>query len=207
MLKTKTSSKLNVLLMAIILLLLFVVCTRPLGVVGSWLRDSDEFGFTVNVSAINIEIKQDTRLISDGGQVYINATSGIIEGGQEYSFDSVTVSNPEEAAGYYIRFKAIAKVNGVEYNINEYINSDFYRSTTDGWMYYTADKGSETPIQLPKDDETTTAVDESLKMMINKFTIPTENADSSKLSTSKMQGKYFRLYIIVQGSATSNFSV
>lgn len=201
--KTKTS-KFNILLVVTIVLLVFVVCTQFAGKTGAWLKDDDELVFTINVSAISIQVKQGDRDIKDGGLLHTGTS--LIEGDKEYSFEAMTISNKEEGVGYYVRFKAIAKVNGVEYNINDYITSDFYNNTTDKWMYYTASKTNSTPIQMPKDN-VATDVDESLKTLISAFTIPSTNADNNKLSTSKMQGKYFRLYIYIEGSPSSSFDI
>ncbi|MBQ3502187.1 MAG: hypothetical protein IJA72_00785 [Clostridia bacterium] len=201
--KTKTS-KFNILLVAITLLLVFVACTQVVGKTGSWLKDDDDLAFTINISAISIEVKQGTRKIDNNGLLYIN--TDIIEGDETYSFDAMTICNKEEGTGYYIRFKAIAKVNGNEYNINDYITSDFYKNAN-GWMYYTANKQSSEPIQMPKDDASTTGVDESQKIIISELKIPSTSADSTKLSTSTMQGKYFRLYIYIEGSPSSSFDI
>ena len=201
--KTKTS-KLNILLIAIVLLLVFVASAQLMGQTGSWLKDDDDLTFTINISSINIEVKQGTRRIDNDGLLYIG--TDLIEGDETYTFDAMTICNKEEGSGYYIRFKAIAKVNGVEYNINDYITSDFYKNAN-GWMYYTLNKESSEPIQMPKDDKSTLDVDESQKTIISALKIPKENGDNTKLSTKTMQGKYFRLYIYIEGSPSSSFNI
>ena len=198
--KIKTS-KFNMLLVAIVMLLVFVVSTTFIGQTGSWLKSEDDVVFTINVSAISIDVKQGSRKIENNGLLYTGTS--LIEGDKAYTFEEMTVSNKEEGTGYYIRFKAIAKVNGTEYNINDYITSDFYNAGE--WMYYTSTKTSSTPIQMPKDN-ISTDVDESLKMMISGFTIPLTSS-GGKLSTNTMQGKYFRLYIYIEGSPSSGFDI
>lgn len=194
--KTKIGSKLNILLIAITVLLIFVACINAVGITGSWLEDEDEVSFTINISAINIEVKQEDRPINNNDQIYIG--TNIIEGDKTYDeFKNVTISNKEDVAGYYIRFKAVAKVNGIEYNINEYITSEFYNAGE--WMHYTANAQSSTLIQMP--------VENSEKVIISGFKIPSVANDNTKLSTSIMQGKYFRLFIYIEGSPSSTFDI
>ncbi len=199
--KIKTS-KFNMMLVVTIALLVFVVCAQFVGQTGSWLKDDDDLYFKVNIAEINIDVKQGQRKLSNDDLLYIGTS--VIEGDTAYAFDSMTISNKEEGAGYYIRFKAIAKVNGIEYNINDYITSEFYNNT-DGWMYYTANSRSAVPIQMPSDNPGTD-IDESLKIIISSFTIPSITDNNTKLSTDKMEGKYFRLYIYIQGSPSSQFN-
>lgn len=198
--KAKTS-KINILLIVTIVLLVFVACTQFIGQTGSWLKDEDELSFKINISDISIEVKQATRKISDEGLLYIG--TNLIEGDKQYTFDAMTISNKEQGSGYYIRFKAIAKVNGVEYNINNYISSEFYNGGE--WMYYTQNSESPTLIPMPKDNATTQDVDESQKTVISSFTIPSTSGDNTKLTTNLMQGKYFRLYIYIEGSPNNTF--
>lgn len=188
----KTSNKLNILLIAITLLLVFVTGTKFIGSTHSWLTASEQIGFTVTISDINIKIKQSSREISNNGNIYIGAN--YIEADKPYALN-VTVTNEEDFSGYYIRFQAFAVVNGTTYNINEYITTDFYKNA-DGWAYNTASSSSATPIQMAS---------KQTKTMLNTMTIPA-TASAGKLSISTLQGKHFKLFLYVEGSPSSDFT-
>ena len=185
--KTKSSNKLNLLFTAMALLLIFVASMRYLGGTNSWLIDNEDVKFTVIVASINIDVKQGERKISDGGSIYLNTKT--IESDKKYDFEDVAITNNEKGTGYYIRCKLIAKVNGVEHNINNYVTSEFYKSN-DGWMYYTLNKDDSTAIQMPQS---------ATKIIMSVMTIPSSIIDA--------QGKYFAFYLFVEGSPSSAFDI
>ena len=208
--KTKTSNKLNILLIAITLLLIFVAGASAIGKTGSWLTDDEKIGFTVKVADINIVIEQTytqtttddkgnstetqvTRTIEDNGTIYLNTS--IIEANKAYPLN-VKITNNEPGDGYYVRFQALAVVNGVTYNINEYITSDFYKNAN-GWAYNTANSGSSAPLVMTNGQS---------KTIMGTMTIPA-TASAGKLSIASLQGKHFRLYLYIEGSPSANFDM
>ena len=204
--KTKTNNKLNILLPAITLLLLFVIGFNSFGKTNSWLVDKDIIGFQVEVGAINVMLKQGEREIANGGFVYLGTDA--IEADTDYLTDTrktengvttgtdntVVITNEEETVGYYLRFQAIAIVNGVAYNINNCITgSDFVNREVDGawWMYSVADKSAQTPVNA--------AIAGSATLTLMKdINFPQSFVDT-------VQGQYFKLYLYIEGSANGEF--
>jgi hypothetical protein len=197
--KTKISNKLNILLIAITLLLLFVIGFNQFGKTNSWLIDSESIGFNVNVEEIDMTIKQGERQITNDGYIYLNTS--LIEADTKYltntgEDNSVTITNDETGVGYYVRFQAIALINGVAYNINHFITkSDFVNRQDDDngwWMYSVDDKNATTPKNSAIEAKTTLVLMEDLKFSSN--------------FVSKVQGQYFKLYLFIEGSANGTFS-
>ena len=195
MVKQKSFTQFNILWVAISVLLIFVIAMH-IGGTGSWLSKDETIVFKTQVVGININIQQtlnkgkegeSTVEIVDGGPISLQ--TNIIEADTDYPLD-VTVTNGESGLGYYIRYKALAMVNGTEYNINNLIDTDFYVKT-DGWAYHTASSGSATPTQMAAN---------STRNMLNSFRIP--STAGSGLSIGTLQGKHFKLYIYIEGSAT-----
>ena len=184
--KTKTSNKLNILLIAITLLLVFVACVSAFGSTGSWLTNSDEVGFKVMVEDINLKVKQNGVEIENQGYIYLG--TNVIESDTDYSL-GVTITNAEtKGTGLYIRFQAIALINGVENNINDYITTSNFYKEGDGWFYSNI-SGSSTRTTLAPGAERT---------MMEKANFP-----SSFLS--QHQGKYFKLFLYIEGSPDGAF--
>ena len=196
--KTKTSNKFNIWLIAITLLLLFVAGVSAFGKTNSWLVDSDDVGFVLNVDEIDITIKQGDRQINNKGYIYLG--TDVILPDTEYLTktttgtivdNSVTITNNEIGMGYYIRFQAIAVVNGASYNITNCINtSDFaYKEVTDGaWMYSVDENNNNIAMTA---GETLTLMQDIL--------FP-ENF------VNLIQGQYFKLHLFLEGSATGDFT-
>ena len=183
---TKSSNKLNILLVAIISLLVFVACFNMFSQTNSWLKQDDKIGFKLNVGKINIVVKQNEREIVNDGYIYLNTQ--IIEADAEYELN-VTITNNEDGEGYYIRCQAIAVVDGVAYNINDCITTDFVKNA-DGWMYNT-DKSVEANYKPMTAGQT-------LTMM--------QKVKFSKSFVDTIQGQYVKLHLFVEGSATGIFS-
>lgn len=182
---TKSSKKLNILLVAIISLLVFVACSNIFNQTNSWLKHEDKIGFVLNVGTINITIKQDEREISNTGHIYLNTKE--IVGDTDYTLN-VTITNNEEGAGYYIRCQAIAVIDGVVYNINDCVTSDFVKNA-DGWMYNT-DKADTENYKPMTAGQTLT--------MMQKVRFPQSFVDT-------IQGQYVKLHLFVEGSAEGTF--
>ena len=206
---SKSSNKLIMMLTAIALLLVFGIAFGSVSSTNSWLKDSDTAGFMVTISNIDIKVKQTitqtvddgnggttentiVREIGNGGYIYIG--DKIIEADKEYDLN-VSILNNENTTGYYLRFKAVAIVDGVEYNINEYITSDFYIGN-DGWGYNTASKESDEPIAMEANQE---------KVILDTMTIPA-TASAGKLGLNNVQGKRFTLKLIIEGSPDGVYS-
>lgn len=195
--KAKIGNKLNILLIAITLLLVFVALANSINQTHSWLEDSDEIGFELNVASIDIDIKQGTRSITSGGYIYLG-TDTILANTEYLTGDSsVTVTNNEIGSGYYIRFQAFAVVNGVTYNINQFISTknansvDDFIINNDGWMYSRDTDSTEDGYQPMISTESNT---QSLyiisKLVFNEAFVET------------LQGQYLKLHLFVEGSAT-----
>lgn len=204
--KTKNGNKVNILLIAITLLLLFVVGINSFGKTNSWLVDQDIIGINVHVGKIKLIISQNGQEIEDDG--YISLGAEIIEAGKTYLTDTrntvngvttgednrVVILNDEKGAGYYIRFQVIAMVNGVAYNINECIESDFYNRqvANEGyWLYSVDDKTAQTPVNRAINSKETLVLIEDLEF--------------SQSFVDLVQGQYFRLHLYIEGSADGNF--
>lgn len=180
--------KLNVLLAVTTLLLLFVCLT--INYTGAWLADEDTISFTAQVDAINIELKQDTRTLTSTDNNIILGTN-ILEADTEYDVN-VTLTNKETNTGYFVRYKVVAQVNGTVYNINNCITTSLYKNSN-GWIYVGT---TSTPTQMTAGQTAT---------LIDSIKIPA-TASTGELSISALQGKFFRLYLYVQGSPVSDFS-
>ncbi len=206
--RAKSSNKINILLTAITLLLLFVIGVIDLGKTNSWLVDSDTIGFHVQVGTMDLFLRQGGREITNGGYVYLSTE--IIEADTPYltntlttvnnvttgTDNSVIMVNEERGQGYYIRFQAIAMINGVAYNINDYITgSDFVnRKDADSnawWMYSVDNKSATTPANAPIAGETSLT-------LIKDLIFP-----QSFINT--VQGQYFKLYLFIEGSGNGEF--
>lgn len=183
--------KLNVLLTAICLLLV-LVCLL-VNYTGAWLSSKDTVSFTAQVDAINIVLKQDDReLTTADNNIYLG--TDVIEADTQYDVN-LTLKNNEQNEGYYVRYKVVAQVNGTIYNINNYITvgEGLYKNA-DGWIYYVS-TGS-TAKAMPAGLELT---------IMDDIEIPS-TASSGQLSISTLQGKFFRLYLYVQGSPSNTFN-
>ncbi|MBQ7798219.1 MAG: hypothetical protein IJ371_03765 [Clostridia bacterium] len=182
--KTKTSNKLNILLIAITLLLLFVAGFNAINKTGAWIQDSEQIGFEVNVQTISIVIKQDERTISDKGYIYLGTDTIVAD--TEYPLN-VTITNEEKGEGYYVRFQAFAVVDGVTYNINDCITTDEAFAKDGKWLYTVNTEGDREPM-----DASTTLT------LIEKVKFPASFVDT-------VQGQYIKLHLFVEGSATDAF--
>lgn len=184
--KIKTNNKMLIMLSAIILLLLVFSATfNMIGQTNSWLKDDDDIGFVLNVQAINLVVKQGEREITDS---YIYLGTDLIEGDTEYVLN-VTITNNEIGKGYYIRSQAFAVVNGVTYNINNYIVSDL---KADGKWLYSVDSNNNKVAMAPSGE------DGSVLNLITSVTFPQEFINA-------VQGQYIKLHLFVEGSATGTF--
>ena len=206
--KAKSSNKVNTLLIAVTLLLLFVVGFIDFGKTNSWLVDRDTIGFNVQIAPMNLFLKQGGRKIENDEYIYLATET--IEADTEYltntlqTIDDVTtgednsviIVNEEEGKGYYLRFQAIAMLNGSAYNINSYItDSDFVnRKDEDSnawWMYSVDDKSAQNPVNAPIAGNTTLT-------LIKDLVFPQSFVDI-------VQGQYFKLYLFIEGSANGEF--
>ena len=189
--KTKTSNKVNIVLIAITLLLLFVVGVSSIGKTNSWLTHSDQIGFEVYVPPINIVVEQtvngSTREIDNNQYIYLD--TDYIEANHTYPLN-VTITNKEEGLGYYIRCQAFAIVDGVTYNINNCITGDFYKRS-DNWMYSVNSNNENTAMASFGNDGSTLTLIESVKF-------PPSFIDL-------VQGQHLKLYLFIEGSATGTF--
>ena len=181
--------KLNVLLTAICLLLVFVCLL--INYSGAWLTSKDTVKFTAQVDAINIVLKQDAReLTSANNNIYLG--TNIIEADKDYDVN-ITITNNEQNEGYYVRYKVVAQVNGTVYNINNYITfGSGLNKNADGWIYVAS---GTTPKAMTSGQILT---------IMDSFKIPA-TASNGQLSISTLQGKFYRLYLYVQGSPLSTF--
>ena len=190
--KTKTNNKLNILLIATVLLLVFVMAFRWFNQTGAWLTVNEDITFVVDVKDISIIVTQDdgegTRTIVNNGKIYTGVK--VLEGDVRYDIEDVSITNTEAGNGYYIRCQVIAIVNGTEYNINNLVETDMYKNA-DGYMYHTASSSSPTATPMATG---------STKDIIKAFTIP-KTADTG-LSIGNMQGKHVRFCLYIQGSPT-----
>ena len=206
--KAKSSNKVNTLLIAVTLLLLFVVGFIDFGKTNSWLVDRDTIGFNVQIAPMNLFLKQGGRKIENDEYIYLATET--IEADTEYltntlqtvddvttgEDNSVIIVNEEEGKGYYLRFQAIAMLNGSAYNINSYItDSDFVnRKDEDSnawWMYSVDDKSAQNPVNAPIEGNTTLT-------LIKDLVFPQSFVDI-------VQGQYFKLYLFIEGSANGEF--
>ena len=202
--KTKISNKLNIVLIAIALLLVFVVGRVKFGNTNSWLVDKDKVGFTVTVANINIKVNQTiTQTVDQEGeqieqQVVREITTAdnkiyfgtnILEADKWYDLN-VTISNDELGSGFYIRCQALAVIDGTTYNINNCITNQLYKDT-DGWMYTTQSSTSATRVQMTKGET---------RDLIDTITFPSSVIGS-------LEGKHVSLYLYIEGSPSQNFDI
>lgn len=202
--KTKTSNKSNILLIAITLLLLFVAGFSAIGQTSSWITDKDEIGFVIQVEGINITVQQGERTI-DNSTGFIYLGTDLIEANVKYltntlttttdpetgdpvetgTDNSVSITNNETGAGYYIRAQVIAVVNGVSYNINSCITTSDL-TVSGAWMY-----------SMDGNDRVAMEAGETLTIMQD-IIFPQEFIDS-------VQGQFVKLHLFIEGSATNLF--
>lgn len=173
------------LLVAIILLLVFVSGVKILDT-HSWLVDRDDVGFVVSVADINLAVKQDSRAIENGGNIYLGTQT--IEADKTYTLN-VTLTNIEEDDGFYVRCQAMALIDGKTHNINSLVTNSLYKAS-DGWMYVTSGAQDSTHRQMTSNETVT---------IINTITFP-----SSLVAT--MQGKHVRLFLYIEGNPTDVFN-
>lgn len=183
--KTKSGNKLNMLLMAITLLLVFVSGIKIMDT-HSWLINRDEIGFVVSVADINLVVKQGERIIENNGNIYLGTE--IIEADKPYTLN-VTLTNVEEENGFYIRCQAFAVIGGKTYNINSFIDNDLYKAN-DGWAYLTQDASNSTHRTMAGNEVLT---------IIDTVTFPSALVDS-------MQGKNVKLFLYIEGNPTDSFN-
>lgn len=183
--KTKSGNKLNRLLVAIILLLVFVSGVKIVDTY-SWLVNRDEVGFVVSVADINLVVKQGERTIENNGNIYLGTQ--IIEADKPYTLN-ITLTNLEEDSGFYIRCQAMALIGGETYNINSLITNNLYKSN-DGWAYLTQNSGSSTH---------RTMTGSEVIPIINTITFPSSLVNS-------MEGKNVKLFLYIEGNPTDSFN-
>lgn len=192
--KQKTNTKFNILWIAVIILLVFATITH-VGATGSWLSKDQEVVFNVTVQGIDMRVEQtlnkggvseSTVEILNGGT--ISLSTNIIEADTEYPIN-VDIINNESGLGYYVRYRARAVVNGVTYNINNLIQTDFYVNNSDGWAYHTADSSSAVPTPMAAN---------STRNMLISMTIPA--TANSGLSIGTLHGKHFKLFVEIESN-------
>lgn len=196
--KTKVG-KLNILLVAIMLLLIFVGVLNFFGKTNSWLIANDTINISVAVSEIDIEVKQGDRVINNEGFMYLG--SKYIESDTTYDFEDISLHNNEVTKGYYIRCQVFAKIGDKLYNINNCVSNELYKAT-DGWMYYTGNSQIKVAKQLEAKDEQDPT--KGVVPIIKTLTIPNlleDNIDDTKdVYFSDCQGKVFTLHLFIEGS-------
>ena len=185
MVKTKSGNKLNMLLVAITLLLVFVSGVKIMDT-HSWLVDRNDIGFVVSVADINIVVKQGERNIENNGNIYLGTE--VIEADKPYALN-ITLTNVEESEGFYVRCQAMALIGGKTYNINKLIDNDLYKAD-DGWAYLTSGAQSSTHRTMAGSETVT---------IINTITFPASLVDS-------MQGKNVKLFLYIEGNPTDSFN-
>ena len=183
--QTKSGNKLNMLLVAITLLLVFVSGVKIMDT-HSWLVNRDDIGFVVSVADINLVVKQGERTIENNGNIYLGTQ--IIEADKPYTLN-VTLTNVEDDAGFYIRCQAFAVIGGVTYNINNYITNNLYKAN-DGWAYLTQNSSSSTHRTMTANEVVT---------IINTVTFPASIVNN-------MQGKNIKLFLYIEGNPTDSFN-
>ena len=196
--KTRVS-KLNILLIAITMLLIFVAAFNFLGQTNSWLVADDTIKISVAISEIDIEVKQAERLVESEGYIYLGTQ--VIKANEKYDFDDVNIHNNEMTKGYYIRCQLFMKIGDKLYNINNCVENDLCKSS-DGWMYYTGDSQSKDAKQLEAKSEQDAT--KGVVPIIKSLTIPNvleDNADDSKdVYFTDYHGKVFTLHLFIEGS-------
>lgn len=179
---------LNIVLAITCVLLLFVCLT--INYTGAWLVDDDTINFTVQVDAINIQLKQGSReLTSMDNNIYLGID--VLQGDTDYEV-GVTLTNKEDDVGYFVRYKVVAQVDGGIYNINNCVDTELYKGN-DGWIYVSS---SSTPVQMTSGQTVT---------LIKSINLPS-SAGEGKFSIQLLKGKFFRLYLYVQGSPLASFT-
>lgn len=196
--KTKVS-KLNIMLVAITLLLIFVAVFNFLGQTNSWLVASDTIKISVEVSEIDIEVKQGERSVINEGYIYLGTQ--FIKADTTHDFEDVNIHNNEMSKGYYARFQVFAKIGDKLFNINNCVENDLYKSS-DGWMYYTGGREIKDAKQLEAKDEQDAT--KGVVPIIKSLTMPNlleDNVDDSKdIYFNDYQGKVFTLHLFIEGS-------
>jgi len=182
--KAKTNNKINLLLLAIVMLLVFVSGAKIMDTY-SWLTSGDKTGFVVSVADINLIVKQDSRVIQNGGNIYLGTE--IIEADKVYNLN-ITITNDESGSGYYVRCQVLALIGGVTYNFNSRVTNNLYKDN-DGWMYITSGPTNSTKRQMAEGE---------IVQVINTITFPSNIVDS-------MQGKNVKFFLYIEGYPTNSF--
>ena len=189
---TTKVSKLNIVLIAITLLLVFVGIFNFWGQTNSWLVAGDTINITISVSEIDIKVKQGERIVEDNGYIYLG--NQFIQADTLCDFEDVQICNQEVTSGYYIRCQLFAKIGDKLYNINNCVANELYKND-DGWMYYSG--GSDINVAKPMETKGTVTIIESI-------TIPDlledNEEDSDDVYFSDIQGKTFTLHLFIEGS-------
>lgn len=197
--KTKVS-KLNIILLAIMVLLIFVAVFNSFGQTNSWFTASDTINISVSVSEIEVKVKQGDRFVENEGFVYLGTQT--IESNKTYDIEDVIICNNESVDGYYIRCQLFAKIGNRLYNINNCVANELYKSD-DGWMYYMGDSQSKDSKQLETKSDQDDA--KGVVPIIESLTLPEllkDDIDDSKDEYfSNYQGKAFTLHLFIEGSA------
>ena len=187
--KTRVS-KLNILLIAVLVLLIFAMAGHSVKKTGSWLTSKSESTFTVTIKGMNLIVSQETggepREIVDGGNVYVGTK--VISADTEYDIQDVKIKNGEAVGtGYYIRFKVSAIVNANEYDITSSIISSANFNYSDGY-YYLVEGGNRATLDATEKFT-----------LIDKVQVPTSVIGSA-------QGKLIKLSLIIEGHTNSSFA-
>ena len=183
--KTKSGNKLNMLLIAIILLLVFIYGINVTDTY-SWLSNRDDVGFVVSVSDINLVVKQNSRIIRNGENIYLGTE--IVEPDTTYNLN-ITITNDENGDGYYIRSQLLVVIGGTTYNINSFVTNNLYKSN-DGWMYLTSGAQDSTKRIIAKQETI---------QVINTLTFPSSFIDS-------MEGENVKLFLYIEGHSSNTFA-
>ena len=92
--------------------------------------------------------------------------------------------------GYYIRSQAFAVVDGITYNINNYMTTEDF--AIDGKWMYSVNAGGDRVAMAPSGETG------SQLTLIDSVKFPASFINAH-------QGKYIKLFLFVEGSATNNF--
>lgn len=198
--KTKVS-KLNIILLAITVLLIFVAVFNSFGQTYSWFTASDTINISVSVSEIEIEVKQNNRLIENGGVIYLETQ--IIESNKTYDIEDVIICNNEATDGYYIRCQLFARIGNKLYNINNCVANNLYKSD-DGWMYYTGDSQTKDakPLEAKSDQDAAKGVVPIIESLTLPEVLKDDIDDTRDEYFSDYQGNAFTLHLFIEGSVT-----
>lgn len=167
-------------------MLLFVCLT--INYSGAWLVADDTVYFTAQVGSINIQLNQGEREITaQDNNIYLG--TNVIEKDTDYTLN-ITLTNKEEYEGYYVRYKVVAQINGEVKNANDIVSTSLYKSA-DGWIYVS----QTATLSAMTGGQTVTLID-SINI-----------SSTLDWDLSSYSGKLFRLYLYVQGSPVSDFTV